>query len=66
MSEIAMGLKNRSEGRVRKAECLERGMLGLERGKGRKALPIVTPLKHYLEVEKCSDAYSRPGIRKRT
>ena len=42
MSEIAMGLKNRSEGRVRKAECLERGMLGLERGKGRKALPIVT------------------------
>jgi len=42
MSEIAMGLKNRSEGRVRKAECLERGTLGLERGKGRKALPIVT------------------------
>jgi len=37
-----MGLNIVPEGRVRKAVCRESGPHGLERGKGRKSLPIAT------------------------
>jgi hypothetical protein len=35
-------VEQESEGRVRKAVCGESRMHGLERGKGRETLPIVT------------------------
>ncbi|GHO81964.1 hypothetical protein KSD_97350 [Ktedonobacter sp. SOSP1-85] len=43
-------VKNGSQERVRKAECRESGLLGLERGKGREALPIVTKGKIWLSL----------------
>ena len=36
------GVEHQSQGRVRKAVCRKSGMHGLERGKGRETLPIVT------------------------